>query len=266
MSCVALASSTADILDHSMNRSEPVLRGKRLLLNYTDGSPCPSSSSRDRRTILPSTTESYRGRALDDDDGKGDDKDDDGRKGSDSTRRKTSIISLTCDRDPTKPPAVVSFIASPDDCTYIFDVHTIAACATINVQKQTLGPSGVFGVIAIIAILVYIIGGVVYQRVVMHQRGWRQLPNYALWASMTSFVKDMVVIIGASFMRCMPGGRSNRRWLGGSRPTTNGYSGLNGSAAEHGNGSTGSGRGGRGRSGSDDENRLIDQLDEEWDD
>jgi cation-dependent mannose-6-phosphate receptor len=119
---------------------------------------------------------------------------------------------------------------------------------------------------AIIAILVYVIGGVVYQRVVMHQRGWRQLPNYVLWASIATFLKDIVIISTSSCLRCLPGGRS-RRWLGGSRQGGSlPYNGLNGSPTANGNGSSGLGRGGRGHSSSDDENRLIDQLDEEWDD
>lgn len=42
---------------------------------------------------------------------------------------------------------------------------------------------------ALIAIAVYVVGGCVYQRNVMHQRGWRQLPNYAIWAGIGSFVK-----------------------------------------------------------------------------
>lgn len=42
--------------------------------------------------------------------------------------------------------------------------------------------------IVMIAVLVYLVGGCVYQRTVMHQRGWRQLPNYAMWAGIYRFV------------------------------------------------------------------------------
>jgi cation-dependent mannose-6-phosphate receptor len=110
-----------------------------------------------------------------------------------------------------------------------------------------------------IAIMVYIVGGCVYQRTVMHQRGWRQLPNYNLWSGCASglavssttrliarskvadAVQDCFIILTSSCMRFVP----KRR--GYSRVSGNGY--------------------GRGRSShNDDENRLIDQLDEEWDD
>ncbi|SLM37336.1 Mannose-6-phosphate receptor binding domain [Lasallia pustulata] len=103
-------------------------------------------------------------------------------------------------------------------------------------RNQTLGPGAVFGVIALIAVAVYLVGGCVYQRNVMHQRGWRQLPNYAIWAGVGAFVRDVFIIATSACARLVP----RRR----------GYSQLSG---------------GRGRS-SDDENRLIDQLDEDWDD
>ena len=40
---------------------------------------------------------------------------------------------------------------------------------------------------ATIAVIVYFVGGCMYQRTVMHQRGWRQIPNYALWAGIFGF-------------------------------------------------------------------------------
>ena len=92
----------------------------------------------------------------------------------------------------------------------------------------------------IIFLAVYLLGGIAYQRTVMHQRGWRQIPNYTVWASIGSLLKDIVVILTSSCSRLLP-----RRQGYNQLPT--------------------SGRGGRG-SRADDENRLIDQLDEEWDD
>jgi cation-dependent mannose-6-phosphate receptor len=102
-------------------------------------------------------------------------------------RRKNTIISLLCTNEPLAPEMSISFVASPDSCTYIFEARSPAACAGIEKASQPLGPAGVFGVIALIAILVYVAGGCVYQRTVMHQRGWRQLPNYGLWAGIWGF-------------------------------------------------------------------------------
>ena len=66
---------------------------------------------------------------------------------------------------------------------------TSAGCAGIEQAKQTLSPSGVFGVIVLIAVIVYVVGGCVYSRTVLQQRGWRQLPNYTLWAGIFNFFK-----------------------------------------------------------------------------
>lgn len=119
-----------------------------------------------------------------------------------------------------------------------------------------------FGVIVLIAVLVYLVGGCVYQRTVMHQRGWRQLPNYQMWAGIARFVavscpfpphcylrkkaantppQDMFIILTSSCARFLPSRR--------------GYSRV----------SLGHDSGRRGRR-NEDENRLIDNLDEEWDD
>ena len=161
---------------------QPVIRGRKMILNYTDGSPCPSL---DRRR-------DYSSREIigDDDDDKDDDEDEgDSKPPTSSTRRKTTIISMLCERDPLMPLLTLSFIASPDECTYVFEARTNTACHVIEQAKQTLSPSGVFGVILIIAIMVYIVGGCVYSRMVLNQRGWRQLPNYSLWAGICTFFK-----------------------------------------------------------------------------
>jgi cation-dependent mannose-6-phosphate receptor len=156
-----------DIYSIGQQNDQPMFRGRKLLLNYTMGSPCP-------------------------------DLDEDGQpidsilsKRKEHKRRKSTLLSFICDTSPlvsTRP--AISFLGSPDHCTYVFEVRSRHACGgtTASEEKGTLGPGGVFAVILGIALLVYLIGGVVYQRNVMHQRGWRQLPNYALWAGLFSFV------------------------------------------------------------------------------
>jgi cation-dependent mannose-6-phosphate receptor len=137
--------------------SKPVFRGRKLVLNYTEGSYCeekPKSSKPDQ-----------------------------------TRRQKSSLISFICDHDSLAPKVHITFVgASPDECTYFFEAKSMAACGGASVAPQTLGPAGVFGVIFLIAAAVYLFGGIAYQRTVMHQRGWRQLPNYAIWAGIGSFL------------------------------------------------------------------------------
>jgi cation-dependent mannose-6-phosphate receptor len=189
---------------------EPVLRGRKLVLNYTGGSPCGGDSKSRRSVDLLGEREiiddddddkKKKGKGDKDDDKKDDDKkkhDDDDDKGDTPSksktpsgeRRKSTIISMLCDRDPLSPLLTLNFVgADTDECTYFFEARSSAACGGIEVAKQTLSPGGVFGVIAIITFAVYIVGGCVYSRMVLQQRGWRQLPNYALWAGIGGFLK-----------------------------------------------------------------------------
>ncbi|KAF2764726.1 mannose 6-phosphate receptor domain-containing protein [Teratosphaeria nubilosa] len=197
--------------------SEPVFHGRKMVMNYTNGSPCDGDTATRSHTV-----QDLHAREL------------------------NTIISFLCDRDPISPLLTLNFIAaSPDECTYFFEARTLAACGGIETAKQTLSPGGVFGLILLITLIVYMVGGCVYSRMVLNQRGWRQVPNYALWASILGFVKDIFIILTSSCARFVPSSR--------------GYQRVNG-----GIGGSGSGRG-RGRD-SDAENRLIDELNEEWDD
>lgn len=215
-----------------LENSTPIFRGRKLILNYTGGSLCPSAPKSARVEPV-----SLASRAILND---GDD--DDSGAVKPSERRKATVISLLCESDPLAKTSV-SFVAAVDACTYFFEGRSPHACGGVHQESQTLGPGGVFSVIAIIAVLVYFAGGCVYQRTVMHQRGWRQLPNYTMWAGIGAFFADFFTILTSSCARLMPS-----RW---------GYSRL--SLGQDGE------RGGRG-SRNEDENRLIDNLDEEWDD
>ncbi|KAJ0335526.1 hypothetical protein COL922a_009104 [Colletotrichum nupharicola] len=217
-------------------------RGRILVLQYKNGSPCGESKSKratahdgasynrytddeDRTLIAPSAVGKKKASAEKDDT---------------PTRRKSATISFHCDTEQIGGAAHISFVGSdPDDCAYFFEARSQHACARAEPhQPGSVGPGSVFAIIFVIAVLVYFGGGVFYQRTVAHARGWRQLPNYSLWAGIWGFVSDMFVIATSSCAQLLPGRR--------------GYRHLSGSPS-------------RGRN-HEDENRLIDQLDEEWDD
>ena len=128
----------------SQQNAEPVFRGRKLVLNYTDGSPCDSKS---KRALLPHEPQDLQSNKIKDHDDDDDDDDDKHRGSSGSTRRKSTIISLLCDKDPLAPKAAVAFVAaSPDECTYFFEARSPSACAGVEQAQQQIGPSGVFGV------------------------------------------------------------------------------------------------------------------------
>lgn len=169
-----------------------VMRGRKLVLNYTDGSPCDTA----RKSAHSVEDLKMKERAIigddddDDDDKKKDDDKKETKKPSSSTRRKSTVISMLCEKDPTAPQFALSFIGSPDECSYFFEARSHAACATANTSSGgSLNPGGVFGVIVLIAVMVYFVGGCVYNRAVLNQRGWQQVPNYHLWASIWGFFR-----------------------------------------------------------------------------
>lgn len=135
------------------------LRGRKLVVEYTNGSPCEGKNKK---------------RSWDDDK---------------SIRRKSSIISFHCEKDPLATASASYVGTDPEECAYFFEVRSQAACGGSEPAKQTVGPGAVFAIIGVIAILVYFLGGVFYQRNVAHARGWRQLPNYSFWASIGDFIK-----------------------------------------------------------------------------
>lgn len=95
-----------------------------------------------------------------------------------------------------------------------------AACIAPEPAKQGVGPAAVFAIIGVIAILVYFLGGVFYQRNVAHARGWRQLPNYSMWAGIGSFIKvSLHTVVQGARQLFSPKVKSVRDVRGGILPT-----------------------------------------------
>ncbi|TAQ87861.1 hypothetical protein B7494_g3823 [Chlorociboria aeruginascens] len=107
--------------------SSLVLRGRRLILQYTNGSPCGGNRKREAKS-------------KDDDD---DDDDKDKAKG-----HKSALVLLQCEKDPLAPQATVSFLGTdPDECSYSFLINSHAACSGSEPAKQGVGPGAVFAII-----------------------------------------------------------------------------------------------------------------------
>ncbi len=182
------------MLTATCSRQSSVLksRGRELVLQYSGGSPCPEHSDKAKRGAPVHDGASYKHHTIEDDD-------EDTRKGSgkvsttkdqDVQRRKSATFAFLCDRESLNTEATVSFVGTPDECAYFFKVRSMHACAGAEPHKPgSVGPGGVFAIIFFVALLVYFIGGIFYQRTVANARGWRQLPNYSLWAGIWSFVR-----------------------------------------------------------------------------
>lgn len=183
-------------------------RGSQLVLQYTGGSPCGSSSTTSKKATRGAAVHegSYRSYYDEEEEAKPSSTSSSAGKSAsgagytsaldtvtiqkDDTRRKSATFAFRCDRDSVTPTASISFVgADPDECSYLFVVRSQHACAGVEPHKPgSMGPGGVFAIIIIIAIIVYFLGGVFYQRNVENARGWRQLPNYSLWAGIWNFI------------------------------------------------------------------------------
>lgn len=147
---------------HDRQQSSSLLfRGRKLVLNYTDGSPCPSPSAGNklfRRKILDGDDDDEsddKDKEKDGDKQGDDDKKDNGKKDGDKKddpedrveRRKSTIMSFLCDRDLVTPAATFSFVGSLDSCSYFFEVRTAAACGGVASSTDGgVGPAGIFGI------------------------------------------------------------------------------------------------------------------------
>ena len=97
--------------------------------------------------------------------------------------------------------------------------------------------------------VVYLVGGIVYQRTVMHARGWRQIPHYHSWASIFNFIWVRTFVLPLMFLLHIVstvfgsgggntgngGRRGNKGWwtLPTTTPTASSQAGAGGRKRDH---------------------------------
>lgn len=125
--------------------------------------------------------------------------------------RKTSVISFICDKT-VEGQGQPSFISTYRNCGFFFEWRTPVACSTTK-KGEGLGGWNVFLTIFVIALIVYFVGGIVYNRMVHNASGMHQIPNWEFWCNTWDFLKDMFFIIMAQcpvFKPRRSGGRNYR--------------------------------------------------------
>jgi len=110
--------------------------------------------------------------------------------------KKTTLISFICDKTVDNLGQPV-FVGQSNDCGYFFEWRTPAACPTKR-KIDTMGGWSVFLTIMFIAISVYLIGGVIYNRIIYNASGVYQLPHWEFWKGCWDFTCDMALIVLAN--------------------------------------------------------------------
>ena len=100
--------------------STPYFRGRNLILEYINGSPCFYN-------------------------------------GAETPYNKSSIFTFKCDREVSNRRAAISYVANSNNCSFYFEVKTPHACPSADV-RQSLSPTTIFVVITSVAIVVYLVG------------------------------------------------------------------------------------------------------------
>ncbi|CAB4424849.1 unnamed protein product [Rhizophagus irregularis] len=125
--------------------------------------------------------------------------------------KSASVVSFICDKT-VEGQGQPIFISSYQDCAFFFEWRTPAACPT-DKKDASKGGWGVFFTIFVIALIVYFVGGIIYNRMVHNATGMYQIPNWEFWSNAFDFLKDMILIILAQCPVFKPrrnGGRNYR--------------------------------------------------------
>lgn len=102
--------------------------------------------------------------------------------------KRKAIIMISCDRktDMSSLEAVVED-RDRDECFYLFELDTSAVCPII---ESKLSAGSIILIVGVCLVAVYLIGGFLYQRLVVGAKGMEQIPNYAFWVEVGNLSAD----------------------------------------------------------------------------
>lgn len=105
-----------------------------------------------------------------------------------SGANRKAIIMISCDRKTDASPLdVIMEDRERKECFYLFELDTSAVCPII---ESKLSAGSVILIVGVCLVAVYLIGGFLYQRLVVGAKGMEQIPNYAFWAEVGNLSAD----------------------------------------------------------------------------
>ncbi|KAM9352734.1 cation-dependent mannose-6-phosphate receptor [Symphorus nematophorus] len=103
--------------------------------------------------------------------------------------KRKAIIMISCNRDVDagQLELVLEDRERDQDCFYLFELDSSAVCPVIESKLST---GSIILIIGICLLAVYLIGGFLYQRLIVGAKGMEQFPNYAFWVEVGNLTAD----------------------------------------------------------------------------
>lgn len=106
-----------------------------------------------------------------------------------SKEMRKAIVMISCNRkiDQGLLEVVLEDRERVQDCFYLFELDSSSVCPALPSQ---LSPGTIIIIICLCLLAVYLIGGFLYQRLVVGAKGMEQIPNYAFWVEVGNLTAD----------------------------------------------------------------------------
>ncbi|KAG8009983.1 Cation-dependent mannose-6-phosphate receptor, partial [Nibea albiflora] len=106
-----------------------------------------------------------------------------------SKEMRKAIIMISCNRkiDVGQLEVVLEDRDRAHECFYLFELDASAVCPALQSQ---LSNGSIILIIGLCLVAVYLIGGFLYQRLIVGAKGMEQVPNYAFWVEVGNLSAD----------------------------------------------------------------------------
>lgn len=106
-----------------------------------------------------------------------------------SKEKRKAMVMISCDRkmDEGQMKVVLEDRERLQDCFYLFELDSSAVCPALESHIST---GSIILIIGFCLLGVYLIGGFLYQRLIVGAKGMEQFPNYAFWVEVGNLTAD----------------------------------------------------------------------------
>ncbi|XP_077998023.1 cation-dependent mannose-6-phosphate receptor-like [Glandiceps talaboti] len=116
-----------------------------------------------------------------------------------------AVIMIVC--DPVNLSGTIKIIAENADktseCYYLFEFGSSVACSTSS-GSSGLSVGSIICIIFFVVVLIYLIGGVLYQRCAVGAKGMEQIPNIVFWRELGNLIADGTDLVFRSTPKGQP--------------------------------------------------------------